>query len=123
MSFQDFGKRSRAVDQRMPKRQSPVKRLPSTEQQPSPTLTLDVIEDAIKAHELERNIAKERSFIESSTTVSRYEHTKRSAFSKLNDEIVQFQKMVTDLQRYVDAEVTTPKDQWRYVMFVFPCKV
>jgi hypothetical protein len=119
MSFQDFGKRSRAVDHRTPKRPSPVKRPPSTEHQPSPTLTLDVIDDAIKAHELERNSAKERSFIESSTTVSRYEHTKRSAFSKLNDEIVHFQKMVTDIQRYVDAEVTTPEDQWRYVMFVF----
>ena len=116
MSFQDLGKSSLA-----PKIRSSPKsnrnRDPPPKEQPNPMAALDQISEALMHHQRDRNILKQQSLISHSTTVPRYNSpTCLSAFSKLNDEIVQFQKMVNELQKIIECDVMTPEDQWRYVI-------
>lgn len=87
-------------------------------QQPErrPASPIDQIAAALQLHDRERSYRSERKLIQQSTTVPRYDIAKSlrmSAFSRLNDEIVQFQKLVNDLQEIVDTDVLTPEDQWR----------
>jgi hypothetical protein len=81
---------------------------------PSPKSPIDQINEAIQHHKQAHNLLKEQSLISLSTTVPRYDNRSRlSAFSKLNDEIVHFQKMVNDLEKIADADIMTPGEQWR----------
>lgn len=85
-------------------------------EQPSPKSPMDQIAQALEDHRQVHNVRKEKSLISTSTTVPRYSSpSRKSAFSMLNDEIVQFQKLVNDLQRTIDIDVMTPEDQWRWV--------
>jgi hypothetical protein len=117
MSFQDLGKSPLAPKIRPPSRSNNRNRdPPPPKEQPTPKSALDQISEALKHHQRDRNVLKEQSLISHSTTVPRYNSTTcLSAFSKLNDEIVQFQKMVNELQRIIECDVMTPEDQWRYV--------
>lgn len=84
--------------------------------EPCPASPIDQIAAALQLHDRERSYRSERKLIQQSTTVPRYDIAKSlrmSAFSRLNDEIVQFQKLVNDLQEIVDTDVLTPEDQWR----------
>ena len=117
MSFQDLGKSSLTPKIKPPPRSNNRNRDPPPPKEiPTPKSALDQISEALKHHQRDRNVLKEQSLISHSTTVPRYNSTASlSAFSKLNDEIVQFQKMVNELQRIIECDVMTPEDQWRYV--------
>lgn len=113
MSFRDVGRSSLAPIISSPRRTNKRRNCPPREQ-PSPSSSLHQIAEALKDHERGRHVLKEQCLISHSTTVPRYNSPSCvSAFSKLNDEIVQFQKMVNELHKVVDSDVMTPEDQWR----------
>ena len=87
---------------------------PPPQEHVDPRLAFDQISEALKLHERDRHVLKAKSLMSHSTTVPRYDSLgSLSAFSRLNDEIVQFQKMVNELHLIVDNDVMTPGDQWR----------
>jgi ethanolamine utilization protein EutQ (cupin superfamily) len=83
-------------------------------EQISPKLVFDQISEALDHHQQERHVLKEKLLINHATTVPRYNSEKNlSAFSKLSDEIVKFQKLTNDLQAIVNQDMMTPEDQWK----------
>jgi hypothetical protein len=115
MSFKDVGKK--------PSAQATLQNIsidfkqnsdPAMSEQISPKLVFDQISEALKHHQQDRNVLKEKSLINHSTTVPRYSSEKNlSAFSKLSDEIVKFQKLTNDLKSVIDQDIMTPEDQWK----------
>lgn len=85
-------------------------------QQPSPKSLVDQIDGALQDHFQQRSSLKQQYHIEQSNTMERYTtpRKRRSAFSNLNDEIVQFQKVVNDCSKLL-PQVQTPEEQWRCV--------
>jgi hypothetical protein len=113
MSFRDVGKTSSTPKVSFPPQRN-RQRDPAPQEQVDPKLAVDQISEALKLHERDRHVLKEKGLMAHSTTVPRYDSlTSLSAFSRLNDEIVQFQKMVNELHVMVDSDVMTPGDQWR----------
>lgn len=113
MSFRDVGKKSLTPQVRVPTRRN-RQRDPPPSEQVDPKSALDQISEALTLHKRDRNVMKQKSLTSHSTTVPRYDSLGNlSAFSRLNDEIVQFQKMVNELNLIVDSDVMTPGDQWR----------
>ena len=110
MSFHDVGRTSLKSRARRSRR---LRDLPAQEKL-TPKEAFDQISEALRHHEEGRSVLKEESLIKNSTTVPRYgSNGSISTFSRLNDEIVQFQKMVNELSSIIESDVTTPLDQWR----------
>ena len=113
MSFRDVGRSSLSPKVSRPSQRN-RQRDPPPQEHVDPKLAFDQISEALKLHERSRHVLKEKFFMSYSTTVPRYDSLgSLSAFSRLNDEIVQFQKMVNELHLIVDSDVMTPGDQWR----------
>jgi len=118
MSFRDVGKRWRSLIERHSPETVVVEQEPQStfKEQPSPKSLVEQIDGALTDHNRGRNVLKEQGLTEQSNTVRRYNtpRKRRTAFSKLNDEIVQFQKMVNELKKGTANDVMTPEDQWRF---------
>ncbi len=89
MSFRDVGKNPLPPKVSLPPQKN-RQRDPPPPAQVDPKVAVDQISEALKLHERDRNVLKEK--------------------------IVQFQKMVNELHLMVDSDVMTPGDQWRLVL-------
>ena len=70
------------------------------------------IDGALHQHKKDRGWRKEQSLTEQSTTVGR--GRAKNSFAKLSEDIIQFQKMVRELETVTAASfIQTPESQWK----------
>mmetsp|Transcript_24411 Transcript_24411/g.36223 ORF Transcript_24411/g.36223 Transcript_24411/m.36223 type:complete len:303 (-) Transcript_24411:227-1135(-) len=121
MSFRDVYRHT-SIERQFHEREESrdEKEEPFPDEQPSPDFCVDQINNALHDHKRERNFLKEKGLMEQANTMERYNtpRKRRTAFSNLNDEIVQFQKIVNDLHRATENDVKTPEEQWRLRILV-----
>mmetsp|Transcript_22827 Transcript_22827/g.25162 ORF Transcript_22827/g.25162 Transcript_22827/m.25162 type:complete len:149 (+) Transcript_22827:186-632(+) len=116
MSFRDVGRRWRnIIENKSSETTIDEKESESKLKEDSLSNSLgEQIDGALIDKNRERQTRKEKELVEQSNTVQRYNtpRKRRTAFSKLNDEIVQFQKMINELKKGMANDVATPESQW-----------